>query len=114
MKNERLEKIARGVAHPFISLLPNQESIHKKLEWYNPIIGILETSSLEILTPIVYVSMNPSPANLLIGGIIAIDGMWRINNLMDEPPPSENPPKKYLGTNFLEIPYNIYKKIRKK
>ncbi|MCX6750211.1 MAG: hypothetical protein NTZ83_02035, partial [Candidatus Pacearchaeota archaeon] len=97
MKNKRLEKIAKGVAHPFLSIIPNQEYLCKKLEWYNPVVGILESSFLEVALPILYVSTNPSSIGLIIGTGIALDGMWRINKLMDGPPPSENPSKKDLG-----------------
>jgi len=48
-----------------------------------------------------------------------IDGIWRAVTLTEEKlfmgfkgnPPSQ---KIYSGTNFLEIPYDIYKKIKKK
>jgi hypothetical protein len=113
MKNKELEKIAKGIAHPFLSIIPNQEFINKKLEWYNPVVGILESSFLEITLPILYVSTNPSSIGLIIGTGVALDGMWRINKLMGETLPLENPVDKYLGTNFLEIPYSLYKKIRK-
>jgi hypothetical protein len=115
MKNKKLEKIAKTAAHPFLSILPNQEYLDKKLEWYNPVLGILESSAAEIVLPLIYLaSSNPNPAELLVGGAIIIDGIWRINKLMDELPPEKNPSDRYLGTNFLEIPYGIYKKIRKK
>ena len=45
----------------------------------------------------------------MIGLGVIMDGMWRINKLIDDVP-SINNSKKYLGTNFLEIPYNIFKK----
>jgi len=119
MKRDKLEKIAKEIAHPFISILPNQEYFDKKLEWYTPVIGILESSAAEFLFPLVYVSINPGLAELAIGGAIMIDGLWRAATLTEEKffigfkgdPPS---PKIYSGTNFLEIPYNIYKKIEKK
>lgn len=112
---DKLEKIVKAVAHPFISILPNQEYFYRKLEWYKPYKGILESSAVEIMLPLTYLaSSNLSPTEILVGGVIIIDGMRRINKLIDEIPPSKDPPKKYLGTIFLEIPYNIYKKIKKK
>jgi hypothetical protein len=111
MKKIKLEKIAKELAHPFISILPNQEYFDKKLEWYKPYKGILESSAIEIVFPLIYLaSSNPHPIEILVSGTIIIDGLWRANNMMID----NLPPKKYLGTNFLEIPYNIYKKIRKK
>ena len=124
MKRDKLEKIAKEIAHPFISILPNQEYFDKKLEWYRPVIGILESSFAEFLFPLIYVSINPGLTELAIGGAIMIDGLWRANKLMEDRPwkvkSIEGEPiveyssKRYSGTNFLEIPYDIYKKIKKK
>jgi hypothetical protein len=113
MKSEKLEKIARGVAHPFISLLPNQKYFEEKLGWYNPIIGILESSAIEIVLPMAYAATGPKPIGVIIGIGIALDGIWRINSLLNSDCYIENK-KHCLGTNFLEIPYSIYKKVSKK
>ena len=111
MKKGKLEKIGKEVVHPFVSLIPNQEAISKKLDWYNPVVGILESSAIEIVFPLIYLaSSNPHPIEILVGGTIIIDGLWRANNIMIDNLPS----KKYLGTIFLEAPYNLYKKVAKK
>jgi hypothetical protein len=114
MKKIKLEKIAKELAHPFISILPNQEYFDKKLEWYKPYKGILESASAEILLPLVYVSINTNLTSIAISGLLVLDGMGRINKLLDELPPSENPTKINYGTIFLEAPYILYKKIIKR
>lgn len=106
-----LTKILKETSHPFISLLPEQEKISQKLAWYNKSKGIIESSSIEILSPIVFCSLYPSINSVLIGAIVIIDGLWRINRLIDDLIPQDT--AKYLGTNFLEIPYGIGKKIFK-
>lgn len=110
MKNSKLEKIGKEIAHPFISLIPNQKYFNEKLEWYMPYKGILESSALEITFPALYLaSSNPNASEILIGGAIIIDGLWRVNNLF-----IQEGKNKCSGTNLLEIPYSIYKKLRKK
>jgi hypothetical protein len=110
MKNKKLEKIGREIAHPFMSLLPNQQYFEERLEWYMPYKGILESSAVEIVFPMLYLaSSNPNPVKILFGGAIILDGIWRINDLF-----IQERSKRCSGTNFLEIPYGIYKKIRKK
>jgi hypothetical protein len=109
-----LEKIGKEIAHPFISLLPEQEKISEKLKWYNPVRGILESSAVEIVLPIMYIATHPDSINLLLGGAIVIDGFWRANNVRNRKDPYFENERHYLGTNFLEIPWDIYKRTKKK
>ncbi len=102
-----LSKILKGAAHPFIGFLPAQEKLGEKISWYNLYLGIGTSSTLEIIPPLIYMSTNPSPAKIALGISLVLDGMWRLNRLTEVTNPFEK--RKYLGSLFLEFPYEIGK-----
>jgi hypothetical protein len=105
------KNIAQELAHPFIGLLPNQDYFDKKIPWYNPGKGVIETAIPEILGPLMYLSSRPTelhPVEMIIGGVAMLDGIWRLNQTTLEKRLGEND-QTHLGTVISEMPYHFFK-----
>jgi len=107
-----LSKIIKGVAHPFVGLLPAQEKLSEKIDWYSKELGVLSNSAIEFASALAYgAAVNPATNNSAGGTVLSIlfgvDALWRIYQATYIPSFDEE--RKFLGILPLQISYEITK-----
>lgn len=123
----KLKDIGKVIAFPFIGALPEQNYLEEKIKWYKGDIARTITATLEIIAG-AYLASHTSKTGLISdstlgdsalfismifdGMFMYVEGGWLPDWLWNSVG-GKNPNKKRYGSLFLEIPYNIGKKIYK-
>lgn len=107
MMQKNYKKIQYLMMHPILGTLPEQRYWEQKFDWYNSRIGVNMSGKLEEILGIIggasYSALTGDIKGVVAGVSLGFDGLSRIQS-----PDSGVTPR---GSYFLEIPYNIIKRL---